>query len=166
MAAGDGPASHPADQITHRDFMGGIAGGKAGMPRQSPSPAGRQTCDGGLQRQPGPAGRFPARMAMPARKPDHRITLQRLGQTAPVQIIVIKADEDQRNAATLPLDQGIGGQGGGQRHQRAPRADATPAPQAASTARPMPSARSPRVVSDLAAPITRSAASSTITASV
>ena len=44
---------------------------------------------------------------------------------------------------------------------------ATPAPdRAASTARPMPSARSPRVVSDLAEPITRSAASSTITASV
>ena len=56
-------------------------------------------------------------MGMAAIGKDDRIALQRLGQTAALQIAGVKADEDQCNAPTLPLDQGIGGKGRGQRHQ-------------------------------------------------
>ena len=116
VRTGHGPPGHPADQGAGRHLVGRIAGGKAGCHGKAHHLI-RQTRHGSFQRvQIQRAGFLPG-MAMPPGQPDHRIAAQRLGQTAPVQIAVIEADEDQRNPAALAFDQRIGGQRGGQRHQ-------------------------------------------------
>ena len=116
VRTGHGPPGHPADQGAGRHLVGRIAGGKAGCHGKAHHLI-RQTRHGSFQRlQIQRAGFLPG-MAMPTGQPDHRIAAQRLGQTAPVQIAVIEADEDQRNPAALAFDQRIGGQRGGQRHQ-------------------------------------------------
>ena len=57
-------------------------------------------------------------MIMPARQCNDRIATQRLGQAGAGQFGGVKSDEHKGNTAPLPLDQGIGGQRCGQRHQR------------------------------------------------
>ncbi len=116
VAAGDGAAGHAADHLARGDFMGGVAGGKAGGNGKAhhlrPQFGHLRLKRGQVQRRG-----LGARVGVAAVQKDDRVTLQRLGQAAALHVAGVEADEDQRDAAALPLDQRIGGQRGGQRHQ-------------------------------------------------